>query len=118
MRLGFTAAVIVVFLLSVSCTTKPPMPISETEIEIGQIDQQPVRLEFLTRDGCKNTPRVSANLEKAVANLDQKINIQIVHQSTLSPDDPRIGYPTPTILLNGEDIFGSSRPIPPFPAPS
>lgn len=95
-----------------------PMPISEPEIETGQIAEQPVRLEFLTRDGCKNTPRVLANLEKAVAMLDKKINIQIVHQGTLSTDDPRIGYPTPTVLLNNSDIFGSPRPEPPFPAPA
>ena len=76
------------------------------------------KLEFLTRDGCRNTPKMLEALEHAIASMDFPPKFGIVHQSELVPDDPRAGYPTPTILLNGSDIFGLPTPEPPFPAPA
>ncbi|MBK9163506.1 MAG: hypothetical protein IPM21_06240 [Acidobacteria bacterium] len=76
------------------------------------------KLEFLTRDGCRNTPKMLEALEQALASMGSPPKLEIVHQSELASDDPRVGYPTPTILVNGSDVFGQPVPTPPFPAPS
>lgn len=87
-----------------------------------QTEMTPTRgqlhLEFLTRDGCKNTPVMLENLKVAIAEGKLSAEYTVIQQGTLSPDDSRTGYPTPTILLNGKDIFGLPVPQPPFPEPS
>ena len=77
-----------------------------------------LKLEFLTRDGCRNTPVVLENLKTAISTGKVRAQFTVIEQGKLPPDDPRGGYPTPTILLNGRDIFGMSVPQPPFPEPS
>ena len=77
-----------------------------------------LHLEFLTRDGCKNTSVMLENLREAIADGKIPADVTVIHQSTLHQDDPRVGYPTPTILLNGKDIFDLPVPTPPFPEPS
>src|SRR5689334_7082731 len=77
-----------------------------------------LHLEFLTRDGCKNTPVMLENLRKAIAEGKVSVEYTVIPQATLSQDDPRVGYPTPTILLNGKDIFDMPVPKPPFPEPA
>jgi hypothetical protein len=77
-----------------------------------------VELQFVTRDGCKNTPELMENLKAAIDAGNLPAHFLVVHQSTLSPDDPRTGYPTPTILLDGKDIFDLPVPQQPFPEPS
>jgi len=81
-------------------------------------DRTEVKVEFLTRDGCKNTPQLLENLNAAIATGKIAAEFTLVHQGTLPPEDPRTGYPTPTILLEGRDIFGLPAPQQPFPAPS
>lgn len=58
------------------------------------------------------------NLKVAIAEGQIFADYTVIQQATLPPDDPRTGYPTPTILLNGKDIFGLAVPKPPFPEPS
>ncbi|HQU93869.1 MAG TPA: hypothetical protein PLK77_16355 [Pyrinomonadaceae bacterium] len=58
------------------------------------------------------------NLRQAIAEGQISADYTVIHQSTLQQDDPRTGYPTPTILLNGKDIFDLPVPKPPFPEPS
>jgi hypothetical protein len=77
-----------------------------------------MRLEFLTRDGCKNTPLMMSNLESAIERAGLLVNVEVVHQAKLAEDDARVGYPTPTILIDVKDLFGSPIPVPPFPSPS
>lgn len=77
-----------------------------------------LHLEFLTRDGCKNTPVMLENLKTAIAEGQIAADYTVIQQGALSQDDPRVGYPTPTILLNGKDIFDLPVPTPPFPEPS
>jgi hypothetical protein len=81
-------------------------------------DQPEVKLEFLTRDGCKNTPRMLESLNAAISTGKIRARFTIVHQSALRPEDPRNGYPTPTILMDGRDVFGMPVPQAPFPEPS
>ena len=76
-------------------------------------------LVFLTREGCVNTPDMVNNLDDALKALDWPRNdYQYVHLENLKKTDPRIGYPTPTLLWKGKDIFGMPVPQPPFPEPS
>jgi hypothetical protein len=58
------------------------------------------------------------NLKDAIASGKLKAQFTLIHQETLPADDPRNGYPTPTILMNGRDIFGLTVPQEPFPEPS
>lgn len=73
---------------------------------------------FLTREGCINTPTMLKNLDGAVAAMGVELKYKTVDQSALATSDHRVGYPTPTILLNGRDMFGMPVPRPPFPHPS
>jgi hypothetical protein len=75
-------------------------------------------LVFLTRDGCVNTPDMSLNLDDALRALGLGIDYPMVNLASLAPTDPRIGYPTPTVLIHNRDIFGMPEPTPPFPEPA
>src|SRR5262245_19475899 len=75
-------------------------------------------MTFLTRDGCVNTPDTVNNLENALTALKLPKDYQVVDIGKLPKDDPRTGYPTPTILWKGKDIFGMAVPKPPYNVPS
>ena len=75
-------------------------------------------LTFLTRDGCVNTPDMVNNLDDALTALKLPKDYQFIDIGKLPKDDPRTGYPTPTILWKGKDIFGMSAPKPPYNVPS
>ncbi len=75
-------------------------------------------LTFLTRDGCVNTPDMLNNLDDALIALKLRRDYQVVDIGKLPKDDPRTGYPTPTVLWKGKDIFGMSVPKPPYHVPS
>jgi hypothetical protein len=75
-------------------------------------------LEFLTRDGCVNTPDMQVNLDDALIELGWRRNYQDIDLGALPKNDPRTGYPTPTLLWNGHDIFGLAVPKPPYPTPT
>jgi hypothetical protein len=81
-------------------------------------DQSEAKLEFLTRDGCRNTAQVLDNLKSAISSGKLRAQLTLVHLEALPPEDPRRGHPTPTILMDGRDIFGLPAPRPPFPEPS
>ena len=75
-------------------------------------------LVFLTRDGCVNTPDMLNNLEAALRSLGLALDYPTVNLTSLPATDPRVGYPTPTVLVRNHDIFGMPEPTPPFPEPS
>jgi len=75
-------------------------------------------LVFLTRDGCVNTPDMVNNLDDALTALELPKDYQSINIGTLPKNDPRIGYPTPTVLWKGKDIFGMAVPRPPYDVPS
>jgi hypothetical protein len=75
-------------------------------------------LVFLTREGCVNTPDMVNNLDDALTALKLSKDYAYIDIGTLPKDDTRIGYPTPTVLWKGKDIFGMPVPNPPFPEPS
>lgn len=75
-------------------------------------------LVFLTRDGCVNTPDMVNNLDDALKALGWPHDYQYINISKLKASDVRTGYPTPTVLWKGRDIFGMPVPAPSFPEPS
>ena len=75
-------------------------------------------LVFLTRDGCVNTPDMVNNLDDALTALGWPKDYRYVNIGTLPKDDSRTGYPTPTVLWKGKDIFGMPAPKPPYDMPS
>ena len=75
-------------------------------------------LVFLTRDGCINTPDMVNNLDDALKALGWPNDYQYINLGTLRSTDSRTGYPTPTVLYKGRDLFGLPAPRRPFDAPS
>jgi hypothetical protein len=75
-------------------------------------------LTFLTRDGCVNSPRMAMKLDDALKALGQPSDYRHLNISSLPKADERSGYPTPTILYKGHDLFGMPTPTPPYPEPS
>lgn len=70
---------------------------------------------FLTRDGCVNTTTMRTNLDAALASLGRSGQYAVIDVDTLPPNDARIGYGTPTVLVDNTDLFG--MPEPGVPAP-
>jgi hypothetical protein len=75
-------------------------------------------LTLLTRDGCMMTDALRVNLEAAIRSLGSSATYAVVDLGTLAPTDPRVAYPTPTLLADGRDLFGLPEPVPPFPEPT
>ena len=67
------------------------------------------RIQFLTREGCVNTPLMRSNLDAALELLswDGYTAVDVV---SLPEDDLRLGYGTPTVLVDGDDIMGAPKP--------
>lgn len=73
---------------------------------------------FLTRDGCIQTDQMRTSLDAALARIGKRTAYQVIDLAALADDDPRRGYPTPTILYRNRDLFGMQTPVPPFPEPA
>jgi hypothetical protein len=65
-----------------------------------------MRITFLGTTSCPNTPSLRANLRHALAELDMSGGFEDVNQDRLPEGDPLRRYPTPTILVNGHDLYG------------
>ena len=117
----------------VGCTRKPQTPAESKSKTATKSESEPSSMSepealdnqikvpaivFLTRDGCVNTPTMRKNLDTAIASLKTGMRYELLNQGTLVSFDSRRGYPTPTILLDGYDMFGLPEPLPPFPSPS
>ena len=72
-------------------------------------------LVFLTREGCVNTVTMRANLDVALKALGLPDDYQFIDADTLASSDPRGGYGTPTVLHQGQDLFGMEEPPTPHP---
>lgn len=109
-----TFAVTLASLLATGCKNEKSRP----SMPAGAKKSLKANLVFLTRDGCVNTPDMSNNLDDALRRLGLGPEFQFINIATLSVTDPRTGYPTPTVLYKGRDLFGMPEPTPPFPEPT
>ena len=91
---------------------------------IPQTDPRPAHsasmgeLVVLTREGCAEEPLLRARLEEALKSMEWPAKYRVVDLATLPRTDGRRGYPIPTLLFGGRDLFGMAEPRPPFPKPT
>ena len=69
-----------------------------------------IRIEILGFEDCPNTPPLRANVQQAVTNLKLHATVEYIAQDKLAADDLRRGWPTPTVLVNGKDLFDMAPP--------
>lgn len=75
-------------------------------------------LVLLTTPGCSRTAAMRAQLEEALSRSPCPRTYTVLDLSTLPPADRRRGFPTPTLLYQGADLFGLPAPDRPLPAPT
>jgi hypothetical protein len=63
---------------------------------------------------CMYAPEMILNLNEALHVLDWPTDYQFIDTDRLPPMDPMRGYPSPTLLWRGTEIFGLPEPTPPF----
>lgn len=68
-----------------------------------------MRIELLGFPGCPNTPAMRTNLLSALS-PGERAAFRDVNQERLAAADPRRGWPTPTVLVDGRDLFGMPAP--------
>ena len=64
------------------------------------------KITFLTRPGCVNSGTMRGRLDVWLSRLGLATDYQVIDLTTLPASDPRRGYPTPTVLYDGHDLFG------------
>lgn len=69
-----------------------------------------MNIELLGFPGCPNTPAMRDNLRAALAALGPGLTFREVNQAELHESDTRRGWPAPTVLVNGADLFGMADP--------
>ena len=75
-----------------------------------QAMESAMNIEVLGFEGCPNTPATKANVEQAIASLGVAANVVYVDQMKLPENDRRRGWPAPTVLVDGRDLFGMPEP--------
>src|SRR5689334_14845290 len=82
-----------------------------TTLLVGACQQQPPPrsmhdLVLLKREGCVHANEMRDRLNAALQTLRWPRDYQILDAGTLSIDDHRHAYPSPTVLYKYRDIFG------------
>lgn len=72
-----------------------------------------MRIELLGFPGCPLTPQLRANAQAALLLVPERWVLDEVNQETLASGDLRRGWPAPTLLANGRDLFGMPTPAVP-----
>jgi hypothetical protein len=83
---------------------------ADSAIGAPHVKQIAMRIEVLGFEGCPNAPQTKANVEKAVALLGVDASVAYVDQMKLPVNDRRRGWASPTVLVNGRDLFGMAAP--------
>ena len=58
------------------------------------------------------------HLDEAIRASARPITYEVVDIDTLPATDVRKGYPTPTVLVGGVEMFGMVQPKPPYHEPT
>jgi hypothetical protein len=67
-------------------------------------------VELLGFPGCPNTPELRESVRAAIASVGGGITFEEVNQEALDESDRRRGWPAPTVLVDGSDLFGMPAP--------
>ena len=70
-------------------------------------------IELLGFPGCPNTPAMRDHLRAALASIGKGWTFKDTNQEKLPASDLRRGWPTPTVLVNGRDLFDMPAPTAP-----
>jgi hypothetical protein len=73
-------------------------------------DNAAPRVQLLGFDSCPNTPVMHQRLLAAFARLNVSEPVEVIDQEAIPDDDPRRGWPAPTVLVDGGDLFGTAAP--------
>jgi hypothetical protein len=70
---------------------------------------KPIAIQFLgMQDGCPNTPKLKDSLTTALTKLGWNTKVDSLDVFELSRrHDPRAGFGSPTVLVNGRDLLGA-----------
>lgn len=101
--------------MAAACRRQPDKAMAKTTAGRPSVKND---LVFLTRDGCVNTPDMLNGVDDALRALGLALDYAVIDLTSLPVNDARRGYPTPTVLIRGHDIYGMPEPTPPFPEPS
>ena len=101
--------------MAIACRRQPDKTVAKAEAARPSVKND---LVFLTRDGCVNTPDMLNNVDDALRALGFSLDYEVINLASLPATDARLGYPTPTVLVRGHDIYGMPEPTLPFPEPS
>ena len=70
-----------------------------------------MNVSFLKLDGCPNADKMWDGLQKAIRDLNLGITVPILDIDKLAEwGDPRAGFGSPTVLVDGTDLFGLALP--------
>ncbi len=75
----------------------------------------PKALVLLSLEGCPHAQEMSDGLAQALVDSGWRSEFVHVDLSRLPESDGRRGYASPTILVDGSDLFGAGVPATPFP---
>ena len=81
------------------------------KIEENKVVAKGIKIEFLGTGSCANSPIMEKKLQEALALKGLAETYSYIDIRKLPESDFRRGYGTPTVLVNGEDIFGAPRPL-------
>ncbi len=73
-----------------------------------------IAVEFLAFKGCPHAPVMRQRLEEALRVLGKTVTpIEVDLELLSQAGDPRSGFGSPTILVDGRDLFGMESPTVP-----
>jgi hypothetical protein len=69
-------------------------------------------IEFLSFEGCPHSPILHQRLDEALQELGVKVTpVAIDLEQLFQVKDRRSAYGSPTILVDGRDLFGAQTPL-------
>ncbi|GMU39050.1 MAG: hypothetical protein KJ057_17355 [Phycisphaerae bacterium] len=71
---------------------------------------QAMKIELLGSPDCPNTAIIREHLRTALKSIGADLTFQDINQDALPQSDLRRGWPTPTVLVNGRDLFDMAPP--------
>ena len=69
--------------------------------------ESPTQIVLLGFHDCPNTPELRDSLSSALRMIGGGLTFTELNLKMLPSEDPRRRWPAPTVLVNGEDLFGS-----------
>ena len=88
---------VIICMLMISCSGN----------EGGDMDNNILKgIQFLGRSDCPHSPAMENNLVSAIETSGMHKKYKYIDLASLPAEDYRRGYGTPTVLTNGEDLYG------------